>query len=260
VTAEEYLRWVGFELHDLPWRMRRDLLAELREHLAELPEGTNFSERLGPPMEYAAELRVAAGLERRRGLIALLRRPRPRNLVLVALALTVIGLVIGAVAWVDSYQPIAEGNTSYGPLDVVYSPTGGEYVVVHQGRPFRFGITIWNRGQYTVRVLGLGQQFGLPLSFRLLMSAPTTFKYGGMPRPFTPFRPFDLKPGEQRGLIFSGHYDQPCSQRNFEGTTGWGSIPVRFSFLWRTTAVQVPLSDDLSFVYRKGDACPTTTP
>jgi hypothetical protein len=43
--------------------------------------------------------------------------------------LTVIGLAIGAVVWIDSYQPLSTGNTSLGPLDSVDSPAGhGTYV------------------------------------------------------------------------------------------------------------------------------------
>ncbi len=49
MTADDYVRMVSFELRDLPWRMRHDLVAELREHLAELPQGTNLSAQLGAP-------------------------------------------------------------------------------------------------------------------------------------------------------------------------------------------------------------------
>jgi hypothetical protein len=49
VTAEEYVRRVDFRLRDLPWRMRRDLIDELRGHLDELPADTDLAARLGPP-------------------------------------------------------------------------------------------------------------------------------------------------------------------------------------------------------------------
>jgi uncharacterized membrane protein len=76
MIAEDYLRMVAFELRDLPWKMRRDIVSELRGHLDELPPGTDLGAQLGRPHEYAAELRSAAGLERRRGVIAFLRAPR----------------------------------------------------------------------------------------------------------------------------------------------------------------------------------------
>lgn len=110
MTADDYLRSVSFELRDLPWGQRQDLLTEIRTHLDELPAGTDLGARLGTPKEYAADLRAAAGLERRRGVSAFLRARRPRNLILVALVLIMIGLGIGAVEWIDSYQPLTLGN------------------------------------------------------------------------------------------------------------------------------------------------------
>jgi uncharacterized membrane protein len=64
MIAEHYLSDVSFELRDLPWRMRRDLIAELRGHRDELPTGTDLVGRLGTPKEYGAELRSAAGSSR----------------------------------------------------------------------------------------------------------------------------------------------------------------------------------------------------
>lgn len=256
MTAEDYVQRVAFELRDLPWKMRRDLISELRAHLNELPADTAL--QLGTPEQYAADLRAAAGLERRHGLIAFLKARRLRNLIVIAALLTVIGLAIGAVAWIDSYQPIETGNTSYGPLDAVASPAGdGVYVVFHQGRRFRYGMTIWNSGRYTVRVLGV-PELGLPISYRLLMSGPTTFERGSIPRPFTRFHPFDLEPGEQRGLVLAGVYKYPCSSRAPGLSTSLESMPVRFSFLWRTTTVQVPLPERVVFAFRKSSVCRAT--
>jgi hypothetical protein len=116
VTADDYLSRVDAALRDLPWSQRRELLAELRSHLAELPAGTDLRE-LGTPEEYAADLRSAAGLERRHGPVAFLRARRPRNVLLTLLALTVIGLAIGAVAWIQSYQPISFAGASQLPDD-----------------------------------------------------------------------------------------------------------------------------------------------
>jgi hypothetical protein len=56
VTPDEYLQDVGYRLIDLPWSMRRDLLAELRSHLDELPAETDLRSRLGAPEQYAAYL------------------------------------------------------------------------------------------------------------------------------------------------------------------------------------------------------------
>jgi hypothetical protein len=267
VTRNAYLRSVGYWLRDLPWSTRRDLLAELGAHLDELPADTDFGAELGSPEAYAADMRAAAGLERRRGVIAFLRARRPRNLILFAVALAVIGLAIGVAVWVDSYQPIATGNTAYDPLGSRPSPAGdGIYVVFHQGKRFRYGMTIWNRGRYTVRVLGVPDFFrrhlsGLPASVRLLLSAPTTFERGGMPGPFTRFRPFDLKPGEQRGLVFTGVFDLPCRDRGPGGGSDFElSIPVRYRFLWHTATADIALPERLAVLFLKSSACRATKP
>src|SRR5262245_26244499 len=94
-AAEDYVRQVDGALRDLPWSQRRDLVADLRNHLAELPPETDLVARLGTPVRYASDLRAAEGLERRHGPVAYLRARRPRNVALVAITLTTIGLAIG---------------------------------------------------------------------------------------------------------------------------------------------------------------------
>jgi hypothetical protein len=254
VTRDEYLRSVGYQLNDLPWSMRRDLLAELSGHLDELPADKDFEARLGTPESYAADLRSAAGLERRRGPIAFLRARRPRNLILTVLALTVAGLAIGAVAWIDSYQPIAFAGGTEFPLDPKPSVgQAGETVVFRKGRPFQYGISIRNNGRYSVRVLGVPRSVTDFYSGRVLISKPNRH---GDERPLERFHPFDLKPGEIRWLLLKGAY--AC-------TTGWGdggsvtwtAMPVRFSFLWRTATASIPLDQPLTFTFPKG--CPPAT-
>jgi hypothetical protein len=253
VTSDEYVRRVNYWLTDLPWKTKTELISELRGHLSELPEGTDLAS-LGTPEQYAADLRAAAGLERRRGPIAFLRARRPRNLILIAVALTVIGLVTGAVAWIDSYQPLAFAGSTQLP-DHARGAIGSndQSVVFRKGRPFQYGISIQNTGSYPVRVLGVPDEPGaLPFSARLLMSGPQ--KEPGMEEPFKPFRPFDMKPGEIRWLVFRGVYQ--CNSGLGPGPSiTWLDFPVRFSFLWRTATVFIPLDGNLTFVLPRG--CPT---
>ena len=153
VTPDEYIGRVEEALRDLPWRQRRDLVAELREHLAELPPGTDMYHRLGAPEQYAAEMRAAAGLERRRGPVAFIRSFRPRNVVIALIALTVAGLAIGALVWIDSYQPIVTGNGSWDTPGSRPSVGGdGEEVQFHAGKPFGVGVSFVNAGRFTVHV------------------------------------------------------------------------------------------------------------
>jgi hypothetical protein len=257
MTRDEYLRSVGYRLNDLPWGMRRDLLAELRGHLDELPTDTNLEERLGTPEKYASDLRTAAGLERRRGPIAFLRARRPRNLILTLVLLAVIGLAIGSVVWIDSYQPIAfAGGTQFPPDAKTSLGQSGETVVFRKGRPFQYGISIRNNGRYPVRVLGVPRSVTDFYSGRLLMSAPSN---RGDERPLRPFHPFDLKPGEISWLLLKGVY--ACTTGWADGgSLTWGALPVRFSFLWRTGTASIPLGEPLTFTFPKGCPPPTGNP
>lgn len=257
MTGDEYVRNVGWRLRDLPWSTRRDLLRELRAHLDELPADTDFRAQLGAPEAYAGDLRVAAGLERRRGVVAFLRARRPRNLILFVLALIVAGLAIGAVAWIDSYQPIAFAGGTQLPLEAKPSEGQAGYsVVFRKGGPFQYGITIQNTGRFTVRVLGIPKSVTDFYSGRLLMSKDQTGRLDE--RPLEPFHPFDMKPGSFRWLLIKGVYacTTGMGRDTLPGAASitWGAFPVRFSFLWRTATTSIPLDEPLAFSFPKG--CP----
>lgn len=66
-AIERYLEAVRAELADLPDEERVDMLEDVEQHLVEVAaEGDEpLESRLGPPAEYAAELRAAAGLPNR---------------------------------------------------------------------------------------------------------------------------------------------------------------------------------------------------
>jgi hypothetical protein len=251
VKADDYLRRVDAALTDLPWGVRRNLMAELKSHLEELP--ADEAARLGTPEEYAAEMRAAAGLERRRGVIAFLRARRPRNLLITVAVLTVIGLMIGAVVWIDSYQPLAFGNSYRLPNRSVQTPIGDSAsVVVRRGRPFDLAVEVRNYGHHAVRVLGVPYPTGLPFKARVLAYSPS--KYPGFVGDPKPFRPFDLQPGYDVVLELKGVY---ANCRNWRGQSGSMSIedfPVRYSFLWRTATAQIPLPEELGLVFHK-DSC-----
>jgi hypothetical protein len=253
MTTEDYLRRVGFALRDLPWRTRRELVAELGGHLAELPADTDLGRRLGTPEEYAAELRAAAGLERRRGTIAFLRARRPRDLLLAAVVLIALVLAIGAFAWIERYQPIAFAGAALDPYGAKEAPGGtSESVVFRNGQPFRLGITVENAGRFAVRVLGVPYSTGLPFSARLLVSGP--LRAPAAHPPFQRFRPFDLEPGEIRVLLLKGVYTR-CRAFAPAAVVGLPAVPVRYSFLWRTTTVAIPLPQQLGIVFPKEGRC-----
>jgi hypothetical protein len=234
--------------------MRRDLVAELRDHLSELPPDTDLEARLGRPEAYAADLRAAAGLERRRGAVAFVRARRPRNVALGLAAVAVAGLAIAAVGFIQTYQPLAFRGTA--PRDS--RPSG-----LHVGRPFRLGIDVQNEGRFPVRVLGVpyssGPFAGLPVSARVMMSSGPGGKTsaacgsthvtpaicgGGFVTPSGPyvaFRPFDLKPGQARDLLLDGVYGKCGAAASNLGTLVLRDFPVRFGFLWRKVTVHIRL-------------------
>jgi len=252
VTADAYLREVELALRDLPWRQRRILVAELQQHLAELPPETNFRERLGAPEQYAAEMRAAAGLERRRGPIAFLRARRPRNVVLTALALIVVGLAIGSFAWIQTYQPLAYGGAMGMPGGTKTDPLNNAFSLpVRPGHRFDIGLQIENSGRFAVRIVGLPLNMtALPFHGRVLMNGPV---YRRGPNSNRPFHPFDLQPGQGFWLEIDGVFD--CG-RLVQGSVMPFSIPVRYTLLWRTSTTTITPSHPVELTVPDGGRCP----
>lgn len=265
MTAESYVREVELALRDLPWSQRRDLIADLRLHLADLPPETDLVARLGTPERYAADLRAAEGIERRRGLVAFLRARRPRNVILVTLLVVVLALAIGAtitaVVYVDRYQPLSNAGFGLGTPGMKPSPgQDGNTVLFHQGRPFFYGIGITNDGRYGVRILGAlrpgsGNDF---FTGRLLMSKDEHCEDAGR---LEPFHPFEMKPDACRFLVFKGVFK--CGNTAWPGghgrynydSFGLTDFSVRYSFLWRTATVAIPQTDPLEISFQK-EGCP----
>jgi hypothetical protein len=178
-------------------------------------------------------------------------------LIIAVAMLILIGLAIGTVEWVASYQPVVAAGSMANPVGAKHDSIGDvESVVFHQGRPFRFGIDILNAGSHTVRVLGVSYGPGqIPFSARLLVSGPSL---GGTVMPLTRFHPFDLPPGQIRLLIFKGVFHYRCPSGMNIGATilSLVDLPVRFSFLWRTATAAIPVPEQLRIVFRKG-SCAT---
>jgi hypothetical protein len=271
LTTEEYLHRVWSALSDLPWKTKRELLSELRAHLSELPDGTDLRTRLGTPEDYAAELRGAAGLERRRGMIPFLRARRPRNIALTVVALVLLGLVLGSFAWVQSYQPLDWAGGGIRPLNLKFTQNGtAEPIEFHKGGHFRLGVPISNNGSFGVRIVGLGALKAgpiaflphppLPFSIRLLMTRPSK-NWDDRGLPLIPSQPFELEPGEESMLVLEGTYTKTCrpwqpgdvatpEPRGYLFKDGF--IPIRFHFLWKTSTALVFPSFLLEIRFPKG--------
>ena len=170
-----------------------------------------------------------------------------------------IGLTIGAVAWIQSYQPLALGGADVLPAGSKNTLTVAGYtasVGYHKGRPFRLGFEVQNTGRFTVRVLGvpyssgLPWSGGLPWSATLMMATETAVPSpnpGGRQGPFKRFHPFDLKPGQTRFLLLKGVYAN-CRVMISVGTIPVPDFPIRYSFLWKTATARIPIPGGLTIV------------
>jgi len=266
MTADEYVDGVEFALRDLPWRQRRELLADLRTHLAELPDGTDLVARLGRPASYAADLRTSAGIHQRHGAIAFIRSFRPLYVVFAATGLVALGLLIAAVAWVDSYQPLDFGNVSWGtPGSKPDVGDAGEHVAFRQGGLFEEGISVVNYGRFTVRVLGITGEYGhsfaeLPLSNRRLTVAGPMPNRGQGTGAFRLFHPFDLEPGQLMLLKLTGTYHAHCRPNLGQDFWAVSGFQVSYRFLWRTGTAQIDLPTNLQINGPKNEYCGTGPP
>lgn len=255
--TEEYIEWFEWAVRDLPWKTKRDLAGDLRAHIAELPPDSRLDERLGSPEQYAADLRAAAGLDRRRGVVAFVRSFPPRSLVIFAAVVAALGLAVTGVvwghnrnAWINSYQPLDFAFGSRYPPGKSLLGLDGVQATFRAGRPFNFGITVINDGRFTVRILGVPFGGGYdPWKARLMMSR-TLADTGGMHGPYVPFHPFDLAPDRVVFLFFKGRY--ACHGRQAAEAQTYNDFPVRYAFRGRTATASIPLPEPFAVYIPKG--------
>jgi HAAS domain-containing protein len=236
MTGDRYVQAVEMELLDLPWRVRKDLVADLRVHLADIPAHEDLVARLGSPQSYAGELRSATGLEPRRGLIAFLRSWRPRNLILAIAVVAVAAGVAAVVTWAQSYQPITAGSSgmtppvsSQGALDETVAP-------FRNGKPFQVGFSVRNAGRFAVRVLDVPLEGSHPFVVRKFTAR---LDERGMGSP-VPFRPFTLEPGRERLIVLRGRYAN-CTRWVAGSSVGYEAMQIRMRFLRWSHTVSVKL-------------------
>jgi hypothetical protein len=156
--AAAYLHEVRRELADVPWQLRADLLATVRERLEELPDNARPHHELGPAREYASDLRESAGLApRRRTPLALLGATRLRTKVIAMLATVMVVVLVGALVARAHYQPVTAyadfgaGTAQQLQDDLV---TDVDYVRYQPDRLIVRGLQVQNHGWATVTVNG----------------------------------------------------------------------------------------------------------
>ena len=199
--------------------------------------------RLGNPESYAADMRAAAELRPPPGgLIAFLRAPRPRN-VLIALALVALAAALAAaIAWARSYQPLGAGSSGLNPIGARQGALGETVAKFQQGQPFQFGFSIRNSGRFAVRILDLllmHDEFIMPFAVKAFLSSQRLIG-----KPVSAFQPFTLEPGDEQLIILRGSYAN-CDEYVAHGSVGLAGMAVRTRFLrWNHTVV-VPLLQPL---------------
>jgi hypothetical protein len=252
LTGEEYLAAVEAHLNDLPWRARKNLATDLRVHLEEIPGGEDLEARLGSPGNYAAELRAAAGLRSARGPVAFLRARRPRNVAIAVGLLVAVGVVVVAVVWASSYQPLVTGSTSLSPIPSQEGALGETVAPYRNGKLFQYGFSIRNDGRFSVRILAapLDQRF-LPFRFRVFAEPSGSRGVSAHPQPF---RPFTLSPGSEWLIVLRGRYAN-CHNYVASTSSGFDAMPVRARFLLWTRTVFVPLGAPLIINRPNRDPC-----
>ena len=272
-----YLQRLSGAAHDLPRARREELLDEIEQHirqgLIETPcanrdELLTLLEQVGDPAEVAAaaEDEPQGDHKRRRPAVAFLRR----HILWVALtvvALTLVGLAIGSVAWIQSYQPLSFGGLEMLPRGSKNTLTVNGYaasVGYHKGRPFQLGFMIRNDGRFGVRVLGVPYSSDIPWlqnvpwSARLMMATETAVPvpphsgveagaHGWHQGRLQPFHPFDLDPGDARFLLLKGSYAH-CGVMLAHGTIPLPDFPIRYSLLWKTATAHIPIPGGLTIV------------
>jgi hypothetical protein len=258
MTTKDYVKRVEWQLRDLPWKARRDLMRDLHGHLNELPDGQDAYSRFGAPESYAYELRAAAQLDPRRGLLGFLRARRPRNLLLAALVVATLGFVFGGLVWLSKYQPLRTGHISMDPQPSHTDALGETVATIRGQAPFRYGFSIQNVGRFSVRILDIPMLHDgteLPFSARAFVSAPVTYR-GPEPEPngFRAFRPFDLGSGEERVIELRGAYAK-CRENQRGLSLIYDGFAIEERFHTWTHTVRVPLSEPLVIRYPQNLRC-----
>jgi hypothetical protein len=183
--------------------------------------------------------------------------------VLAAAAVTVLGLGIAALVWINGYQPLAFGGDSvYPPIAFrLHSSFDQNDVKFRQGKPFKVGVAVVNNGRFTVRVLGVTGEYAhsfaeLPLSHRLLlMSGPMPKNGAPWVRQFSKFRPFDLPPGQTTFLQLNGTYHAHCRPWPGGESMTLAGFQVRYGFLWHKGKAQIGFPANLSIDFPENEHC-----
>ena len=203
--ADAYAAAVAFYLRDIRRAQRLRLVADLRQHLAEMPAADDFTATLGPPRQYAAELRSSNGIEPARGL-ARLRRFGPRWWISATLALMVVTFAVVAGVWLARYQPLEIGGWESIPgkgVDYAFGDNSNIVADYQDGVQYQFAVSVHNNGPLDVEITDVPLRnfmVGPVLIDEMRLDPPHEY---GAAEP-APFHAFTLPANDERGLVFRG--------------------------------------------------------
>lgn len=201
-AAGWYYGTVADSVDDIPWRERQRILDTLADRLGALGPDDSPTSELGPPEDYAAQVRAAAGATTERGgSFARLRASRTRTKVLLgAAAFLVVVLVAGAVSALR-YQPLrAEGTAEAVDPGLVVQDAGGVQGLTVRFQPggqilVRYSLT--NSGLVDVNIDGIDIEKRFPVKVKELRivreETATTVDFDSA----TPVDDFAVKPDEE---------------------------------------------------------------
>lgn len=227
--ADAYAAAVAFYLRDIRRAQRLRLVADLRQHLAEMPAADDFTASLGPPRQYAAELRSSNGIEPARGL-ARLRRFGPVWWISATLAVAVVTFAVVAGVWLARYQPLQLGMWESVPgkgVDYVFGDNANIVADYQDGVQYQFAVSVHNNGPLDVEITGAPLRdfmVGPVLIYEMRLDAP--HKYG-VGEEAAPFHAFTLRANDERGLVFRGVLTK-CDLMPDGGASVLDSFEIRY--------------------------------
>jgi hypothetical protein len=161
-----------------------------------------------------------------------------------------LGVLAGGIAWAASYQPVTTGNTGMDPIPSREGAAAETVATFRSGKPFRFGASITNTGQFAVDIVGVPAFTNGAFRVR-----PYMMRVGvhGLILPAVPFHAFTLKAGQEWMILLRGSYAKCCRSVAGNSTTIVGLF-VRGRFMLWTRTVEVPLLSPI-VVQNLGERC-----
>jgi hypothetical protein len=196
----------------------------------------------------------------------MMRAMRRRWAILIIAAVVVVGLLIGARAWVRGQDYVTHGSTSRVPLqarvveDEDAAPDEPQEIAIvpyRDGARVVYGVSLRNDGPLSVEVKRVATPERPDESFFLFRTVEV--RMGETSQPGTaapePFRPFSLGPDEERYLEVEGVLED-CEYNAPGSSTLISAQFVDFEVLGQSLEAEVTLPTTIEFRFARRAQCP----